>query len=166
MNTQSSVKDSTDQKNRKHGLKSSGEGGKKTHKAPESRKQETEITKAYEFICVVSVKPMCCRAKFPKPHIYQGSIDCEPLFESFIRNDHPNVFLAFARIANDYLTTHSTYLIRAIHAISPNVLSAAIARSSTPELHSIRFVCDGRSAKRAEKNNSESLCNGHIWKRE
>lgn len=90
------------------------------------RSQENEITKAYEFICVVSVKPMCCRPKFSKPHIYQGSIDCKSRVELFIRNDHPNVcWLAFARIANDCLTTHIVYDIylytisrRPIRAIS------------------------------------------------
>lgn len=47
-----------------------------------------------------------CRPEFPKPHIYQGSIDCEAWFWicSFVTIIR-NACCAFARIANDYLTT-------------------------------------------------------------
>lgn len=71
------------------------------------RHTEWEITKAYEFICVVSVKPMCYSPKFSKPHIYQGSIvgrsfslDCSSV--TIIRNPFAH---AFAHIANHNLTT-------------------------------------------------------------
>lgn len=71
------------------------------------RHTEWEITKAYEFICVVSVKPMCYSPKFSKPHIYQGSIvgrsfslNCSSV--TIIRNPFAH---AFAHIANHNLTT-------------------------------------------------------------
>lgn len=63
---------------------------------PNQMRRKWEITKAYEFICVVSVKPMCHSPKFSMPNIYQRSIEpnvAKPLFILLIRNDHdPNPF--------------------------------------------------------------------------
>lgn len=89
--TQCLVKDSTDKT----------AATKKVRQANRNRDN-----KAYEFICVVSVKPMCRRPKFPKPHIYQSSIDCVRSAPVWIANSLRSMYgRACARIANDYLTT-------------------------------------------------------------
>lgn len=86
------------------------------------RHTEWEITKAYEFICVVSVKPMCYSPKFSKPHIYQGSIVGRSFsFELLIRYDHSesvcSCICTYCKSLFNY--TMSYTLFWAVHAILP-----------------------------------------------